>query len=98
MKKEDLEKKIIVLIVLYDYLISINGKEAYHFIRKKYQQLLDNLNKYETIQSIPMKEFDGLLNVFRLFQEAPCRDVNLSKYILYKMQEIYLIQENIFKS
>lgn len=93
--KEELQYKIIKLIGLFDYLISINGTEAYHLIRKKYQILLENLMQYENIQAVNQETFDILLNVFKLFLEAPPKNVDLGKYILDRMQEIYLIQKEI---
>jgi hypothetical protein len=96
MKKDDLEMKIIKLIGLYDYLITINATEAYHHIRKQYQILVEKLKRYETIQDVDVSIFDTVLNVFRIYLEAgACKDSNLDKYILDKMQEIYLLQKEI---
>ena len=97
MSKKELEIKIIQLIGLFDYLISINGTIAYHSVKNKYKIVLEKLIKCESIQDVSKEVFDELLNVFRIFMETPTRDVILGQYILGKMQEIYLIQEEMKK-
>lgn len=85
MKITDLEYKIIQLIALFDYLISIEEQEAYCCVRKQYQKLLIQLGEVKN-QNF---DFSLIQNVFRLMFEAPTNDKFLGKYILDKMQEIY---------
>lgn len=75
-----IEYKLIELITLYRYLISIENFDVYKKILSKYEMVLkDNT----------LNNFSSLENVFRLYLEAPPKDKILGEYILNKMQDFY---------
>lgn len=94
--KEELQLRIIKLMGLFEYLISMEKNPGIFIdIKKKYQKLLDSLSTYGDIVEIGGDEFDIVESVFRMMYDAPTRDIHLGRYILDRMQEIYLLSKKI---
>jgi len=95
--KEELQIKIIKLIGLFEYLMSIENFGAYEDLKQKYQKLLNNLLQCQTSKDINKDTFNIIESAFRIMMDAPPKDNYIGKYILDRMQDIYLVQKNIIQ-
>lgn len=93
--KEELQLKVSDIVRLFDYLYSKENFTVYLDIGNQYQLLYNKLIELDSIDKITEDTFSVIQNVFRLFMEAPPKDLVLGKSLLEKMQEIYLIQVQI---
>lgn len=82
----ELKYKLIELIVLFEYLISIENFPTYKTILSKYKKVYCNICNKEKKD---LEDFEPLLNVFKLYFEAIPSDDKLNEYIANKMQLFY---------
>lgn len=92
----EIEIKLIKLISLFDYLIYLEDFGAYKTLLKLHKRCLLNL-KGKQVNELIEEDFEPLINVFRIYMEAPPSDSKLGKYILDMMQEFYELQERVLK-
>ena len=92
--REELQLRVIKLIGLFDYLISIEKNPGVFItIKKKYQSLLLALNNDQIALNSGL--FDVIQSVGKMMYDTPTNNISLGKYILDQMQEIYIISKKV---
>lgn len=91
-----LSVRIAKIMALFEYLISIENFSAYTKILHLYRICLINIIDKEN-DEISEEDLSSLLNVSRLFFEAPPSNKILMKFIIDKMQESYELERKIIE-
>lgn len=87
---KELEIKISELIILLNYLISVEDFPVYKKLKKNFENLYYNiLNK----QNISNEDFIVIQSCLRIYDDAPPKNYELGRKILDKMMEIYELRD-----
>lgn len=86
--------KIIKLIALFEYLVTVESSGAYIKILNALEEVNQRIfNKDE--KNLTKEDFHPLINIYRIYSEVKPYDLKLGKHIMDKMQEFYDLQNEI---
>jgi hypothetical protein len=86
--------KIIKLIALFEYLVTVESSGAYIKILNALEEVHQQIfNKEE--RNLKKDDFYPLNNIYRIYSEVKPYDLKLGKHIMNKMQEFYDLQNEI---
>lgn len=89
---QEMKNKLMKLIAFFEFLTASENSKAYKTILKSYNKVLQNIIQKQNNELLE-RDFEPLMNVYRIFLEVRPKDPIFGKYVMREMQEFYELQE-----